>query len=61
MTVDAQKQAAAKASLSFVHDEQIVGLGSGSTAAYVVRFLAERVRAGLKIRGIPTSNETREL
>lgn len=61
MTVGAQKQAAAEASLSFVQDEQIVGLGSGSTAAYAVRFLAERVRAGLKIRGIPTSNETREL
>ena len=44
-----------------MQDEQIIGLGSGSTAAYAVRFLAERVRAGLKIRGIPTSNETREL
>jgi ribose 5-phosphate isomerase A len=61
MTVDAQKQAAAEASMSFVRDGQIVGLGSGSTAAYAVRFLAERVRTGLKIRGIPTSNETREL
>jgi ribose 5-phosphate isomerase A len=33
----------------------LVGLGSGSTAAYAVRFLGERVRAGLKIRGISTS------
>lgn len=47
--------------MRFVHEGNIVGLGSGSTAAYAVRFLAERVRNGLKIRGIPTSNETHEL
>ncbi len=61
MTVDSQKQAAAHASMRFVQDGNIVGLGSGSTAAYAVRFLAERVRAGLNVRGIPTSNGTREL
>jgi len=56
-----EKEAAARASLRFVHDGQIVGLGTGSTAAYAVRFLGERVRAGLKIRGIPTSIHTKEL
>jgi ribose 5-phosphate isomerase A len=56
-----EKEAAARASLSFVQNGQIVGLGTGSTAAYVVRFLAERVRSGLKIRGIPTSIHTRQL
>ena len=61
MTLDSEKQAAAQASMRFVQDGNIVGLGSGSTAAYVVRFLAERVRAGLKIRCIPTSNDTHEL
>ena len=61
MSVDVEKQAAAQASMRFVHDGNIVGLGSGSTAAYAVRFLAERVRDGLKIRGIPTSRETHEL
>ena len=61
MSVDMEKQAAAQASMRFVHDGNIVGLGSGSTAAYAVRFLAERVRGGLKIRGIPTSRETHEL
>lgn len=58
---DQEKQAAARASLRFVHDGNIVGLGTGSTAAYAVRFLAERVQAGMKIRGIPTSVRTREL
>ncbi len=56
-----EKEAAARASLKFVHDGDIVGLGTGSTAAYAIRFLGEQVRAGLKIRGIPTSVRTKEL
>jgi ribose 5-phosphate isomerase A len=61
MSNDAEKEAAAQASIRFVRDGDIVGLGTGSTAAYAVRFLAERVRNGLKIRGIPTSVSTRNL
>ncbi len=61
ITSDLEKAAAARASLRFVHDGNIVGLGTGSTAAHAVRFLGERVRAGLKIRGIPTSVQTRDL
>jgi len=56
-----EKEVAARASLRFVRDGQIVGLGTGSTAAYAVRLLGEHVRAGLKIRGIPTSVHTKEL
>src|ERR1700719_3275952 len=58
---DLEKAAAARASLRFVRDGNIVGLGTGSTAAYAVRFLGERVHTGLKIRGIPTSVQTKEL
>jgi ribose 5-phosphate isomerase A len=61
MAHDKQKEAAARASLQFVRDGDVVGLGSGSTATYVVRLLGERVQAGLKIRGIPTSRHTQEL
>jgi len=61
MAHDLEKEAAAHASVRFVRDGNIVGLGSGSTALYAVRLLGERVRSGLKIRGIPTSNQTREL
>ena len=61
MANDREKEAAARASLRFVRDGDIVGLGTGSTAAYAVRFLGERVQAGLKIRGIPTSIHTQEL
>jgi ribose 5-phosphate isomerase A len=61
MANDREKEAAARASLKFVHEGDIVGLGTGSTATYAVRFLGERVQAGLKIRGIPTSIHTKEL
>jgi len=61
MANDLEKEAAARASLRFVHDGNIVGLGTGSTAAFAVRMLGERVKAGLKIRGIPTSVHTRDL
>lgn len=60
MAHDQEKEAAARASLRFVRDGNVVGLGTGSTSAYVVRFLGERVHAGLRIRGIPTSVQTRE-
>jgi len=61
MTLDQEKQLAARASMAFLREGQIVGLGTGSSAAHAVRFLGERVQAGLKIRGIPTSVHTREL
>lgn len=60
-TSDQEKEAAARASLRFVRAGNIVGLGTGSTAAYAVRFLGQQVQAGLKIRGIPTSVQTKEL
>ena len=61
MANDLEKAATARASLRFVQDGNIVGLGTGSTAAYAVRFLGERVREGLNIRGIPTSVQTGDL
>jgi ribose 5-phosphate isomerase A len=61
MTSDQEKELAARASLQFVRDGDVVGLGSGSTAAYAVRYLGKRVRAGMKIRGIATSVQTQNL
>lgn len=58
---DTEKQIAARAAVDLVEAGSIVGLGSGSTAAYAIRFLAERVRDGLKIVGIPTSQQTKHL
>src|SRR5579871_2783647 len=61
LVANKEKEAAGRAGATFVHDGDIVGLGTGSTAAYAVRFLGERVRAGLKIRGVPTSVQTGDL
>jgi len=59
--LDQEKQLAAHAAVQLVESGNIVGLGSGSTATYAIRFLAERVREGLKIVGIPTSLKTQQL
>ena len=58
---DAEKQAAARAAVLLVESGSVVGLGSGSTATFAIQFLAERVRSGLKIVGIPTSQNTKHL
>ncbi len=55
MGLDQEKQAAARYSTRFVDDGHVVGLGTGSTAEYAIRCLAERVGSGLKIQGIATS------
>ncbi|SMX43410.1 ribose-5-phosphate isomerase RpiA [Actibacterium lipolyticum] len=60
--IDRAKFVAAKRAVDFVEDGMRVGLGTGSTAAWMVRCLGELVRdEGLKIRGIPTSTRTAEL
>jgi ribose 5-phosphate isomerase A len=61
MANEAEKEAAARASLKYVRDGQVVGLGTGSTATIAIRLLGEKVRAGLKIRGIPTSKASHGL
>src|SRR5215510_14014583 len=56
----ALKRAAAARALDFVRDGMKLGLGTGSTAEAFLDLLAERVRAGLKVIGTPTSERTRE-
>ncbi len=55
LSQDEEKKAAARRAVEFVRDGQVVGLGSGSTASFAISFLAERVKSGLEIVGIPTS------
>jgi len=52
------KRAAALRAIEYVEDGMVVGLGTGSTAFFVVEGLGARVAAGLKIVGIPTSERT---
>jgi ribose 5-phosphate isomerase A len=59
--LNAWKQTVAAAAAERVQSGMVVGLGSGSTAALVVERLAARVRAGLSIVGIPTSEQTAAL
>ena len=60
--IDKAKFVAAKRAVGFVQSGMKVGLGTGSTAAWMVRCLAERVRdEGLRITGVPTSSRTAEL
>ncbi len=60
MTVDqeAQKALAAQAAAALVEDGQVIGLGSGTTVAYLLDALGARVRDGLRCTGVPTSDET---
>ena len=60
MTVnrDELKRAAALRAIEEVEDGMALGLGTGSTAAFVVEGLARRVAAGLRVIGIPTSERT---
>jgi ribose 5-phosphate isomerase A len=55
---DALKRAAAEAAVELVEDGMVVGLGTGSTAAFAVEALARRHRQGLRFVGIPTSERT---
>jgi ribose 5-phosphate isomerase A len=57
----AAKIEAARKSLEYVQPGMIVGLGSGTTAAEMVRLLGERVRAGLDVRGVASSTATETL
>ena len=59
MDVEGQKRAAAERALDFLRPGMRLGLGTGSTAAHFVNLLGERVRAGLKIVAVPTSEATR--
>jgi ribose 5-phosphate isomerase A len=61
MTNDQEKEAAARVSLRFIKDGQVVGLGTGSTAAHFIKLLGEQVKQGLRVRGIPTSVRSKEL
>ena len=59
MDIEAQKRAAAARALEYVRPGMRLGLGTGSTAKHFVDLLGQRVRAGLDIVAVPTSEATR--
>ncbi|PSP80457.1 ribose 5-phosphate isomerase A [Halobacteriales archaeon QS_1_68_20] len=58
---EAAKRTAGERAAEFVDDGDVVGLGTGSTAAHAIRALGRDVDSGLDCRGIPTSFQSREL
>lgn len=59
-TINQLKEAAANAAAAELRDGMIVGLGSGSTATLAVAAIGRRVKEGLQIVSIPTSERTAE-
>ena len=59
VNMDELKRQAAARALEHVRDGMKLGLGTGSTAKHFVELLGERVRAGLNVIGVPTSEATR--
>lgn len=60
-TADEQKEAAGYAALKFIKAGMKVGLGTGSTANYFIRALAEKVRGGLDVKCVATSKASADL
>lgn len=58
---DEAKRRAGEHAADAVADGMVVGLGTGSTAAWAIRALGREVDAGLDVRGVPTSFQSREL
>ncbi|WP_435348380.1 ribose-5-phosphate isomerase RpiA [Haloarchaeobius sp. HRN-SO-5] len=56
-----QKRRAGESAAELVEDGDVVGLGTGSTAAHAIRALGRAVDAGLDVRAIPTSFQSRQL
>ena len=58
---DAAKRRAGESAAEAVEDGDVVGLGTGSTAAHAIRAIGRAVDGGLDVRGVPTSFASREL
>ncbi|MEO8072241.1 MAG: ribose-5-phosphate isomerase RpiA [Acidobacteriota bacterium] len=59
--LEEEKFLAAAEAVKLIKDNQIIGLGTGSTTEFAVREIGKLVEKGLKIKGVPTSNKTAEL
>jgi ribose 5-phosphate isomerase A len=60
VSLDELKRQAAARAVEFVRSGMKLGLGTGSTAKHFVELLGERVRDGLDVIGVPTSEATRD-
>lgn len=51
----------AEKAIEYVHEDTVIGLGTGHAATHFIHALAERVRKGFRVRGVPTSNASADL
>jgi len=58
-SADEMKRLAAAEAVKHVESGMTLGIGTGSTAAHFIDLLGEKVRAGVSVRGVPTSEDTR--
>ncbi len=56
-----EKQLVGEKAVEYIKDGMVVGLGTGSTVYYTIKKLGELVKGGLKIKGVPTSEQTAAL
>ncbi|HOU90712.1 MAG TPA: ribose-5-phosphate isomerase RpiA [Polyangiaceae bacterium] len=61
MNQDEAKRLAAQGALSHLPEQGVIGLGSGSTARLFIQGVAELVRSGRRLIGVPTSTDSRDL
>ena len=61
MTTDEEKRLVGRQAVGHVEDGMTLGLGTGSTVAHFAAALGERIADGLRVRAIPTSDQSREL
>jgi len=59
--LEKEKLLAAQEAVKFIEPNQIIGLGTGSSANFAIKEIGKLVKAGLKIKAVPTSNKTAEL
>ncbi len=58
MSTDEYKRQAAEVAAELVQPDMVLGLGTGSTAAHFISLIGERVRDGLYVKAVPTSEDT---
>ncbi|WP_343302998.1 ribose-5-phosphate isomerase RpiA [Chitinophaga niabensis] len=61
MNKEKEKENAALAAVALIEDHMVIGLGTGSTAYYAISAIAEKVKQGLQIKAVPTSEQTATL
>ncbi|MDR7127981.1 ribose 5-phosphate isomerase A [Algoriphagus sp. 4150] len=59
--IEQEKELAAIAAVSYIQDQQVVGLGTGSTVYYAIREIGKLIQNGLQLKAIPTSKKSQAL